>query len=211
MPPPSNIPAGRQISVPPLPPIPPMPPSASQRSPMGHGTVVEQSWSVPVGHLVPSTHSVEPVTPPVPIARVPQQSAPLGQVSAVHDEATPWQALCASHVDIVPPMPAVVQQTSGGLQTAAPHGNVPPSTTTVPPSVGPPPLLLPLPLLLPVPLLLPAVPLLLPVASLPASVLPVVLVVEPPHAHAASNELTARLPRIHFRFMVKASQNPRNS
>jgi hypothetical protein len=179
---------------------------------------------------VPSTHAVAPLTPIVPTLRVPQQSEPVGHVSAVHDSETPLHELWLSQVCAAPPMPAVVQHTSGGLHTAWPHGNAPPST--MPASTGRPPLLLPLPplllplLLLPpllpplplllalpsvvVPLLLPE-PLLLPlVPSLPASPAAPPLVVAPPHAQAAAMLAMAMLPRNHERFMFKPPAKPSN-
>ncbi len=50
-----------------------------------HWLLIVHSWSEPVGHVSPATHSVEPVTPPVPMASDPQQIAPEGHVSDVHD------------------------------------------------------------------------------------------------------------------------------
>ena len=163
-------------------------------------------------------HAVVPVSPLAPIVIVAQQTAPLGHELAEQDVARPAvHALEASQVDVAPPPPgpgppppAAVQQTSGGLHTAAfapvPHTNGFPWTVIPPPSIaaplllplllllGPTPLLPPLllpPLLLPppssvLPPLLPAVLLLLP------TVLPLLLPLDPPELEEPPSSVECR-------------------
>jgi hypothetical protein len=110
----------------------PPPPTFTQRSPIGQGCDMLQSWSSPLPQP-PCWHCVEliPRNPPVVEA---QHTAPLGHVSAVHAMTTPPPP-SAPHALALATHICSLQHTSGGLQTAAPHGTGPPVTT------GPPPLL----------------------------------------------------------------------
>jgi hypothetical protein len=102
----------------------------------------------------------------------PQHTLPLGHVSAVHAMTTPTPP-SPPHAVALSTHIISLQQTWGGLQTAAPHGTGPPCTTMPPPSGE-----IALPLLDPEPEELP-----LPVP--PPS--PVTAVVEPPHAMASAS------------------------